>query len=149
VTRSASISSARVERSCSASSNRFSRDAATGQLTFVHFLKDGTGGVNGLDWVSGLAIPTDGEHVYAVSQFDAAVVTLDRDTTTGQLTFVEWLHDSQGGVDGLNYAWGVAVSPEGNQVYVAGQNDHSITQFDRDAATGQLKARGGWRRWFG
>ena len=116
----------------------FSRDAATGQLTFVHCLKDGTGGVNGLDWVRGLAIPADGEHVYAVSQFDAAVVTLDRDTTTGQLTFVEWLHDSQGGVDGLNYAWGVAVSPEGNQVYVAGYNDHSLTQFDRDAATGQL-----------
>ncbi len=73
-----------------------------------------------------------------MGEFDDAVVTLDRDPATGQLTFVEWLHDSQGGVDGLNYAWGVAVSPEGNQVYVAGHNDHSLTQFNRDAATGQL-----------
>jgi len=116
----------------------FSRDSVTGRLTFVHRLKDGVDGVNGLDRARGLVIPADGDHVYAVGEFDDAVVVFDRDAASGQLAFVAALLDSQGGVDGLNYAWGVAVSPEGNQVYVAGYNDNSITQFDRDAATGQL-----------
>ena len=43
-----------------------------------------------------------------------------------------------GGVDGLNRAYGVDVSPDGLNVYVAGQNDNAISWFGRNATTGTL-----------
>jgi len=45
-------------------------------------------------------------------------------------------------LDSLGQARGVATSPDGNNVYVAGFGGDSITTFDRAAATGQLTEAG-------
>ena len=69
------------------------RDDATGELSFVEVHSGGQFGVVvGLDGVNEVAVSPNGRQVYAVSidrlgVGEDALVTFDRDTTTGQLTF--------------------------------------------------------------
>jgi 6-phosphogluconolactonase (cycloisomerase 2 family) len=51
---------------------------------------------------------------------------------------IQWLRDGQAGVDGLNNALDVAVSPDGTNVYVAAFTDNAIAVFRRNTVTGQL-----------
>ena len=48
------------------------------------------------------------------------------------------LVDDQGGVDGLQRASAVAVSPDGAHVYATGTSDNAVAAFSRDAPTGAL-----------
>ncbi len=121
----------------------FSRDKATGALTFVEAQFDGVGSVNGLSGVQSVAISPDGKHVYVAGPGDNAVAVFSRDTITGKLSFVEWLTD--GGInghgntiDGLKKAIFVTLSSDGKHVYVAGFDDNAVAVFSRDATTGQL-----------
>ena len=116
----------------------FSRNAATGVLTFVEQQKDGVGGVDGLEAVTSVTVSADGAHVYTASYFDNAVVVFSRNATTGGLTFVEQEKDGVGGVNGLAGALEVTVSPDGAHVYVVGMADSAIAVFSRNATTGAL-----------
>jgi 6-phosphogluconolactonase (cycloisomerase 2 family) len=116
----------------------FARDPASGSLTFVEAVKNGVGGVDGLDSADGVALSLDGKYLYVASRLDNAVAVFARDATSGALTFVEALKDGVGGVDGLNSAAAVAVSRDGKQVYVAGQGDDAVAVFARDATSGAL-----------
>jgi DNA-binding beta-propeller fold protein YncE len=88
-------------------------------------------------------VSPDGLHVYVTSGegFDSAVVAFTRDAGSGALTFVEAVFDGDGGVggvDGLNGARSVAVSPDGLHVYVASEFDDAVAAFTRDAVSGAL-----------
>ena len=54
------------------------------------------------------------------------------------LEFVEAEFDGVGGVDGLNAAYAVTVSPDGAHVYVAGHHDDAVAVFARNGPTGAL-----------
>ena len=56
----------------------------------------------------------------------------------GDLTFLQSFTDGAGGVDGLLGANAVTVSPDGENVYVAGRFDHSIAVFARNPVSGVL-----------
>ena len=43
-----------------------------------------------------------------------------------------------GGVDGLDGAYSVTVSPDGNHVYAGGYTDDAIAVFSRNSSTGAL-----------
>jgi 6-phosphogluconolactonase (cycloisomerase 2 family) len=116
----------------------FARDAGTGRLTFVEAVFDGVAGVDGLAGAYGLALSPDGGHLYVGSEDDGAVAVFSRDSGTGVLTFVEAELDGVGGVTRLGGAHGVAVSPDGENVYVAASYDQAVVVFDRDPATGEL-----------
>jgi len=116
----------------------FSREVSTGQLTFVEVHKDGVAGVDGLRQVISVTVSPDGRHVYAAGQSDDAVAAFSRNASTGQLTFVEVQKDGVAGVDGLNGARSVTVSPDGKHLYVAGPIDDAVAVFSRNASTGQL-----------
>jgi hypothetical protein len=118
----------------------FERDSITGELTFVEVERDGVGGVDGLEGPTGLAVSADGEHVYASSEVDDAVVTFDRDPVTGELSFIEAIVDGSG-AEGLDGAAALALSPDGASLYVAGGVDDAIAVFDRDAPSGVLTVR--------
>ncbi len=94
--------------------------------------------MDGLDGAALLAISPDGEHVYVTGQFDDAVAVFSRDDITGSLTFVEVQKDGVGGVDGLNAAAPVTVSPDGVYVFVTGFDDDAVVVFSRDPSTGAL-----------
>ncbi len=119
----------------------FARDSGTGALTFVQVVDDGVGGVDGLNGASGVAVSPDGGHVYAVGSMDDALAAFARDPATGALTFVEAERDGVNGVDGLNGASGVAVSPDGGQVYASGAYDGAVAVFARNPSTGALSFR--------
>ena len=116
----------------------FSRDSTTGALTFLEFQSNGSGGVDGLDGIRFVTVSPDGKHLYSASVFDDAVAVFSRNSTTGVLTFVEFHKDEVGGVDGLDGAFSVTVSPDGNHLYAAGVFDDAVAVFSRNSTTGAL-----------
>jgi hypothetical protein len=77
----------------------------------------------------------DGAHVYAAGWNDDAVAVFARDAGTGALTFIEAQRDGVGGVDGLDGAFSVTLSPDGAHVYAAGQNDNAVVVFSEVSIT--------------
>ena len=116
----------------------FSRDATTGELNFVEFVRDGLGGVDGLNGPRSPTVSPDGRHIYAVGSADDAVAVFSRDSVTGELSFVEDVEDGHGGIDGLAESHSVTLSPDGLHVYVASFADNAVAVFSRDAAIGEL-----------
>jgi fibronectin-binding autotransporter adhesin len=105
---------------------------------------DSCGGTSdGMDAASAVTSSSDGKSVYVASDFDDAVVRFNR-SSTGALTPKGCVDDNDTGVDactqstdGLDGAFGVAVSPDNHTVYVAGAQDGAIVQIAR-GATGFL-----------
>lgn len=116
----------------------FARNQATGDLSFVQSQINGVSGVEGLSAPRGLALSPGGEHLYVAGLDDDAVVVFSRNTTSGTLTFVEARYNSVGGVTGLEAPTGVAVSPDGTNVYVTAAASDSVVTFARSPATGTL-----------
>ncbi len=83
---------------------RFAIDPDSGAPTFVDTLANGdpaplTGGeAFGLEGVSGLVLPADGDHLYAVSDQRDAVLTLQRTGGSSELEFQQILIDGLGGI---------------------------------------------------
>jgi DNA-binding beta-propeller fold protein YncE len=128
--------------------------AATGALTGQGCIADvgdaaGCGTTQqGLNGPEAVATSPDGKSVYVASVFDDAIVRFDRNTTTGALTPAGCIADVGDAAgcgttqQGLNGAYGVAVSPNGKSVYVASNDDDAIVRFDRDTTTGALTPAG-------
>jgi DNA-binding beta-propeller fold protein YncE len=115
----------------------FTRDGS-GALTFLEADIDNAGGVNGISIAFGVAVSPDGKNVYVTGRNENGLATFNRDPGTGALTFAGAHFDGSGGVDGLALPWGLEVSPDGKNVYVAGQGDAGIATFTRDTGTGAL-----------
>jgi len=116
----------------------FTREATTGQLTFVGAWKDGLDGVDGLNGAFAVTASPDGRHVYVAGSRDNAVAVFAQDPTTNALTFVQRVKSGIGGVTGLKGVRDVEVSPDGRHVYAAGNSDDTVTVFSRNATTGEL-----------
>jgi 6-phosphogluconolactonase (cycloisomerase 2 family) len=116
----------------------FRRESGTGALTQLEVQRDGVGGVTGIARVSDVAVSPDGDHVYTASTADNAVAVFQRNGATGKLLFLEQQKQGMSGVDGLEYARAVIVSPDGQNVYVAGQRSKAVVTFKRNTLTGTL-----------
>ncbi len=115
----------------------FARDLTSGQLEFLEAQFDGADGVDGLWAVRAVTVSPDGEHVYAASDGDRAVVAFDRDTETGRLEFLEATFGSDGGAEGLYTGPNaITVSPDGENVYVG--TSGAMVAFARDTTSGAL-----------
>jgi DNA-binding beta-propeller fold protein YncE len=84
-----------------------------------------------------VAISEDGASVYVAANVEGAVSVFDRDPWSGDLSFVEAYFNDTGGITGMNGPASLAVSPDGANVYVAG-NGSCIVVFDRDLYDGTL-----------
>ena len=107
-------------------------------LTSVQVLKDGVDGVDGLNGVNSIAISPDGKHLYAASEGDFSLAFFRRNTSDGQLTFVELYRDDSGDIDGLDGAKSVVISPDGEYVYAGGRDDRAVSTFSRNITSGKL-----------
>ena len=108
--------------------------AAPGDLTFKQAFN-----AFQLNNVSDTVVSPDGKHVYA-SVFTAgtgAVIAASRNPTTGQLTFLEEYLEITPGIDGIGGAEAIAISPTGDDVYVAGYDSDAIGHAEVEA-NGQL-----------
>jgi MYXO-CTERM domain-containing protein len=117
----------------------FGRDGSTGELTWIAHLKDGNGGVDGLDGATSIVGSPDGANLYVASDVDDALVVLVRNEITGGLTFLEKHDENSLGVGGvLNSARALTVSDDGQNVYALGAADGTLVVFVRDGSTGAL-----------
>ncbi len=116
----------------------FAHDLSSGELTFVERIRDNSGGVEGLDAVSDVAVSPDGQHVYAAGVNDDAIAVFARSASTGTLSFVEALKNASSGISGLKGVRGVAVSPDGAHVWASGSIDNSLVVFKRNLSSGEL-----------
>jgi len=121
----------------------FSRDAGSGQLTFIEAHFEGLGDVDGLWGVSAIALSPDGKYLYAAGETDSAIALFARDAVSGKLSFVEALFNGQGGLEGFARPSSLAISPNGSHLYVSTHVDPSrddwIVAFSRNSATGKLE----------
>ena len=113
----------------------FDRNVLTGEISYLGSLKDGQGGVDGLNGAYGLAISSDGKHVYATGKADHAVSWFERNETSGALTYLSMHRDGVNGVDGLYNARTVELTPDGKFAYVAASSDDAISMFERNASS--------------
>jgi len=106
----------------------FSRNSTTGALTYQELDSPAA-----LDGVEDVDVSPDNGNVYAVSFFGDSIATFSRNSTTGALAFLEADENSDPGVDMFNGAWGLDVSPDGENVYVAALADGAVATFERNA----------------
>ena len=120
----------------------FTRNTATGALAFGGMVKDGVAGVDGLSTVNGLAVSSDGKHIYVAACAESAVTWFIRDTSSGALQFGGMKKQGVDGQDGLRCATRVTISPDDKHVYVGASWDNAISWFIRNASSGVLKYGG-------
>jgi DNA-binding beta-propeller fold protein YncE len=94
-----------------------------------------------------LAISSDGRHVYVASSIADAVAILSRDRSTGVLTQsldrTGCISQSGGGGlcrpgRGLDEVWGIALSPDGRNLYAVSSKVNILSAIARDRSTGRL-----------
>lgn len=105
----------------------------------------------------GAALSPDGRNLYLASMLPGALSILDRDPATGSLSQKAGAEGCISGspqdgcallnefrsIGAANGVDSVAVSPDGQNVYVGNATTRAIVVFDRDAATGVLQRRPG------
>jgi sugar lactone lactonase YvrE len=136
----------------------YSRNPATGGLTVIGCLTETTEpcapehvtteavAMNG---PAAVAISPDGKNVYVVTQGTNAVVEFSRRPETGLLTEMGIGHNQcisheasspclTNEAKGMNLPYGITVSPDGKNVYVASYSDEAVAEFSRNTETGVL-----------
>ena len=111
----------------------------SGKLKFINAKFDGQGAVEGLDTPIDVAVSPDSRNVYVTAADDDSIVTFKRHRRSGKLKFVNAKVDGHGGIDGLDGAYAVAVSPNGKNVYVTGDDEDALATFKRNRRNGKLK----------
>lgn len=129
--------------------------AAVGDLTSAGCVEDEGAGpdscavtAEGLEQTREVVVSPDGADVYAVSASDSAVVPLRRNTGTGALSYVEKCvadptsPENCTDAAGMAAASTLAISADGESVYVGAEADDAIVHFDRDPTDGLLINQG-------
>lgn len=111
----------------------FSRDLATGALTFVE-APTGTH----LNSARDAPVSPDGRHVYVPALSSDAVSVYARDAATGALTFVQTVTNGEPGVFALDAPNRAVLSPDGRILYVTSSTSDALVTFLRNRVTGEL-----------
>ncbi len=106
--------------------------------------KSDDGVIDGLAGSSGMALTPDGKYLFVAGATDNAVAVFTRNTTTGQLGFVKALRNGVDNITGLNGARSVALSPDGINLYVAG--DKALAVFERNHIGGKVTYLETWTK---
>ncbi|HEX9438076.1 MAG TPA: beta-propeller fold lactonase family protein, partial [Roseiflexaceae bacterium] len=146
VTVSADGKNVYVAGSASDSIVTFQRNSTDGSLTFLHSVKRGDPylclpactQLDALDGAYGIALSPDGQYGYISSINDNKVLVLNRNTTTGALEFAPLTGPVQVYTSQASAAYGIALSPDGANLYLAGYFSDSLEVLKRDAVNGTL-----------
>ena len=109
-----------------------------GSLVSLGSLVNGRDGFDRLDGPTNLCLSPDGKHLYVTAYNDDAVIVFSRDHTTGLLTYQGFVSDDLDGVEALDSAQCVIVSPDGKHVYVGAYGESAVACFARSPESGRL-----------
>ncbi|MFJ5385588.1 beta-propeller fold lactonase family protein [Pectobacterium sp. CHL-2024] len=112
----------------------FQRDANSGELTYVRTFA----AAEGVTGISQLQVSAEGNSVYALRADGNAIVWFSRDAN-GELTHKATIasdYDIDNG--NLNNIKGIALSDDGNNLYLINSYSDQLAYFSRDTATGAL-----------
>lgn len=116
---------------------------ATGERTLTFARDPDTGRLRLLDATSpygrAVAVTPDGRFVY-IGDDGGGIHILARDPGTGILTHVS-TYTGMPGTPVIGHVSGVAISPDGAQLYISQMGDNAVIAFARDATTGALTYR--------
>jgi 6-phosphogluconolactonase (cycloisomerase 2 family) len=115
----------------------FTRTLASGALNFVEAEFNNINGVLGLGSANKVLVSPDGAHVYASGVGSDAVAVFSRGAN-GVLTYVTHAAHNAGGGPALNNPSGLAMAPNGGQLYVTASASDAVTTFTRSAGDGTL-----------
>lgn len=115
----------------------FRRDVASGSVTLLEKETDGVNGVDGLYGAGGIAVSPDGHDVYVLGWEEAKLAVFRRDPGNGTLRFTQVLADGVDGVVGLDRPAALAMSSDGQNLYVSGSLN--IVVFRRQPLDGRLQ----------
>ncbi len=145
----------------------FSRDPATGELTFEDCLSSSTnyqgdchltaysttgGALTGMGAPVALAISKDanGSNLYTASAYDSAVASFSRDPVTGAVSFLNCISGDDGisncttapALDsfhtGMESTEDIAVSADGKSAYAVSSTDDTLIRLSRSPVDGSL-----------
>lgn len=123
----------------------FSRDPVTGALTVVNDQRAGQNGITLNGFVTVIVSP-DGKSVYGVTGNNPdGIAVFTRNLTTGALTLLEQHTDDVNG-NYLGQAFSqntspiknIAISANGQHLYVTATDDNAVSVYSRDLTTGSL-----------
>jgi 6-phosphogluconolactonase (cycloisomerase 2 family) len=134
----------------------FTRDPATGALTIQGCVGATSTGpctsisnTNALHTPYALAMSPDGKQLYVAASAGNAIGVFNRDPGTGGLTFAGCVGLTTAGpctaIDNdvaLKQPEGLAMSPDGKQLYVAASAGNAIGVFNRNTSTGEIAYAG-------
>jgi 6-phosphogluconolactonase (cycloisomerase 2 family) len=107
----------------------YSRNPDTGRLTQLGSITENDPAKEFLTGAGEIVISRDGLDLYVVAADDAAVSHLERDPVDGALEYVRGLKFTIGGVDFTKGARGLAMSPDGRNLYLACATTGSVVMF--------------------
>jgi 6-phosphogluconolactonase (cycloisomerase 2 family) len=94
----------------------------------IQILRDGQGGIRGLQGAQAVTISPDGRYVYASGR-DSTIGVYRRDPQSGKLTYVQAIDDRQ--TKGIRGTSSMAVSPDSAYLYSVSPYDHVLSVFRR------------------
>jgi 6-phosphogluconolactonase (cycloisomerase 2 family) len=123
----------------------FERDWSKGTLKMLDIVKQGNRGGEGLTWVIDSAFSPDSKFIYTIADLgrgQKAGLSVFRITDERKLQLVqESVQTDVGEHKYLLGARGIAISPEGDSVYVASYKASTLVVLDRDAKSGKTALR--------
>lgn len=132
----------------------FRRDEFDGTLIYQSTCKDGDDqgngqSIDGLVQIRMLAISPDGKNMYVTGiggSLTGSIAVFSRNEFDGTLTYqgIKEQGGSEGAltIDGLSNSMGLAISPNGLNIYVAGFSSDAIAIFSRNESDGSLTYQG-------
>ena len=81
------------------------------------------------------SLPTR-DFLYVSVTANDSITWYQRDSLSGGLLFKGMIRDGVNGVDGLNGAYGLAVSPDGKHLFATGKDDHAVSWYILDSMNG-------------
>ena len=116
----------------------FNRNLYTGRLSFSQVLVDNTLGVDGLNGITDIELSPDGKFVYTTGSIDDAVSIFSRNSQTGTLVYIQSYKEGVSGLNTLDGANDLEISPDGKYIYLAASNDDAVSTFSRNETTGNI-----------
>jgi len=120
------------------------REPKTGLLKLRQILSNGADGVRCLAGINNVDVSSDGQFLYTVAGYEKGngAVGVFRIQPSGDVSCVQQMLNGEQGLERFLGGHSIAVTPDGRHVYATATYSGSVACFDRDAATGRLRARG-------